>query len=142
MRNALLRLDSCWGERAMPVALPRDGRIYGLLAEVLDEYAPRTWRGVRARLVVDADGGRDCFVASSCGAVEEADQKCLEAFHEVVMALGSKCIAPRSTHWMGIFVEHEFQEGRMRVQLMHGGLDESDLEHRLSVMKERSNRTA
>lgn len=123
MRNSLLDQPTCWGEQAMPIALPRTGEIYGLLAHILDETTPQDWRRVRTSLVVDREGVHRCHLAATCGSPTPADQACLEAVHEALLELGTRCVAPACTRWIGLFVQHDFETGTMRVDAAHGGRD-------------------
>lgn len=123
MRNSLLDQPTCWGERAMPIALPRSGEIYGLLAQILDETTPEDWRSLKTSLVVDREGVHRCHLAATCGSPTPADQACLEAVHEVLLELGRRCVAPVRTRWIGLFIHHDFESGIMRADAAHGGRD-------------------
>lgn len=134
MRNTLLDQATCWGEPAAPIALPRSGDIYGLLAHILDEATPVDWMKLRTSLVVDSEGVHSCHIGSRCGSPTPAGQSCLEAVHEVLQEIGDRCIAPVGMRWIGVFVEHDFETGIMRVSAAHGGRDNDDL-RRLLILK-------
>lgn len=113
--------ETCWGEAWHPVILPRNPAHYDTLADVLDAVSPPDWMKVTASIVISGKGRRSCSVGPRCGATSAADDECIHAVHDAIMALGARCIAPRGMRWVGIWVEHDFAEGAMVVRMMHGG---------------------
>ena len=114
--------STCWDEPWHPVVLTRDPEAYGLLADALDAAAPAEWASVRASLVLGGSRGRICSVGPMCGSTTEADDACIRAIHDAIMAFGSRCLSPAGMEWVGLWIEHDFTTGVMVARMIHGGL--------------------
>jgi hypothetical protein len=113
--------STCWGEPCHPVALTHDAVPYDRLADVLHDTVPDEWMSVRASVVLGGAKGRICTVGTACGSVIDADDACLHAAHDAIMALGRCCLVPQNMRWVGIWIDYDLVSGIMIATIAHGG---------------------